>query len=175
MSPLKKALQVATMAHADQYRRNNMPYIVHPVAVAFGASYYGLPIEVQQAALLHDVLEDTGVSKEGLEQDFGPYVTNLVVELTNPSRSDEHAEKPRAERKRIDREHLAKVSAYAKMLKMLDRIDNLQDIASFRSKFQRMYIQESGELFKVLQNANWAIAKELMSEIINAENNLNAN
>jgi (p)ppGpp synthase/HD superfamily hydrolase len=173
MNPLKKALLFATNAHTDQYRKNNAPYIVHPVAVALAASQHGLPIEVQQAALLHDVLEDTGVSKEGLEQEFGPYVTGLVVELTNPSHSDEHAEKPRAERKRIDREHLAKVSTYAKMLKMLDRIDNLQDIGAFNSRFQRTYIHESQELFKVLQNANWAIANEFMSEIINAEKNLN--
>jgi guanosine-3',5'-bis(diphosphate) 3'-pyrophosphohydrolase len=180
MNSLKKALVFAAKAHEGQYRKNNggdiepVPYILHPVAVAFAAAQHGLPIEVQQAALLHDVLKDTEATVEELQAEFGSYVAGLVVELTNPSHSEEHQNKMRAERKRIDREHLAKVSRYAKMLKILERTDNLQDINGYTPKLLRLYLDESKELFKVLEEAHWRIANDLMEAIIEVEGKLSA-
>jgi (p)ppGpp synthase/HD superfamily hydrolase len=109
-----------------------------------------------------------------LQAEFGSYVAGLVVELTNPSHSEEHQNKMRAERKRIDREHLAKVSRYAKMLKILERTDNLQDINGYTPKLLRLYLDESKELFKVLEEAHWRIANDLMEAIIEVEGKLSA-
>lgn len=151
-------MSIAAQAHNGQVRKhsNNIAYIVHPANVALAAAQYGLPIEVQAAALLHDVLEDTSVNEEQLRKIFPAYVIDLVVEL------------------RIDQEHLSKVSVYAKILKMLDRIDNLRDMQGegHSEKFKRIYIQESVELYKVICKAHMHVAVELMAEILALESSL---
>jgi guanosine-3',5'-bis(diphosphate) 3'-pyrophosphohydrolase len=176
MDLLKKAMSIAAQAHNGQVRKhsNNIAYIVHPANVALAAAQYGLPIEVQAAALLHDVLEDTSVTEERLRQIFPACVIDLVVELTNPSHLPENKPKPREERKRIDREHLSKASVYAKILKMLDRIDNLRDMQGegHSKKFKRIYIQESVELYKVICTAHMYVSVELMAEILALESSL---
>jgi (p)ppGpp synthase/HD superfamily hydrolase len=179
MSQLKKALLFATRAHAGQLRKygNNIPYIMHPISVALRASEYGLPLETQQAAILHDVLEDTPTTVEDLSREgFSPYVIALVVQLTNPSHNEVNKNKLRAERKAIDRAHLADVSKYAKALKMIDRMDNLEDLAETDQathKFKKLYLDESKLLFPLICDANQDIAMDLSCVICKMENELN--
>lgn len=169
-------MAVAAKAHVGQFRKDGLtPYIVHPANVALAAARYGLPLEAQAAALLHDVLEDTYVLEEDLRKDFPDIVVDFVLWLSNASNREEHKGKPRAERKRIDCERLALAPPYAKMLKMLDRIDNLQTLRNdYSEKFCRLYLTESVELFKVLASAHPPIADELMAEIVKLEAELKA-
>jgi (p)ppGpp synthase/HD superfamily hydrolase len=156
MSLLKKALYFAAKAHEGQTRKygwlnlDPIPYILHPVSVAARAAEYGLPLEVQAAAYLHDVIEDTVYGEDELRKEFPAYVVDLVVELTNSSHSEAHKTKSRSERKRIDREHLAKASVYGKLLKMIDRMDNLEDMGEATPSFKKLYLEESKALAQAL-------------------------
>ena len=79
VSVLVRAYQFADYLHRDQHRRSGEPYITHPLAVAEICASWRLDAASIMAALLHDVLEDTGSSKEELIEVFGSKVAELVV------------------------------------------------------------------------------------------------
>ena len=82
-----KATTFAASAHKTQVRKNaaRTPYINHPVQVAFllASSLPNAPIEVLQAALLHDTVEDTLVTLDNIEREFGPRVRRIVDEVSD--------------------------------------------------------------------------------------------
>ena len=75
---IHRAYLVATDAHKNQTRRSGEPYITHPVAVAGILADQKMDAETIMAALLHDVIEDTPVTKKELASDFGMQVADLV-------------------------------------------------------------------------------------------------
>ncbi|WP_215882851.1 RelA/SpoT family protein [Acidithiobacillus sulfurivorans] len=75
---VREAYELALAAHGEQTRRSGEPYIHHPVAVACILAELQLDIFSVQAALLHDVIEDCGISKESLAERFGPEVAEMV-------------------------------------------------------------------------------------------------
>lgn len=82
---VKKALYFAAQKHDGQYRKGDghVPYIVHPVQVAFNASTYTDDEKIIAAALLHDVLEDCKeVSFDLLQKEFGIRTAELVDEVS---------------------------------------------------------------------------------------------
>jgi GTP pyrophosphokinase len=83
---IRHAYAVAAEAHAGQTRRTGDPYIAHPIAVAQILATYGLDTATIAAALLHDVVEDTDISLEDLERDFGEEVALLVDGVTKLDR-----------------------------------------------------------------------------------------
>jgi (p)ppGpp synthase/HD superfamily hydrolase len=101
-SPLpetKKALQLALEAHKGQARKSGEPYIVHPILVAAITAEISNDEMMVQAALLHDVVEDTHYTIDDLVETFGDDVSHMVEGLTKiveirdeelvPSGSDE--------------------------------------------------------------------------------------
>lgn len=80
---LQKAYALASKHHSGQFRKGGLPYLTHPVAVAKMLSRAGLPERVLAAALLHDVLEDSGCDLEEMQKAVGPDVTRLVTEVTD--------------------------------------------------------------------------------------------
>ena len=82
ISQIKKAFQFADAAHLGQYRHSGEPYITHPVAVAELCATWRLDAPSIMAALLHDVIEDTGSTKADLVEKFGNKVAELVEGLT---------------------------------------------------------------------------------------------
>lgn len=69
--------------HDGQYRKGTkVPYVVHPVLVAFTVSSYTLDDDIVAAALLHDLLEDCAVTVEDLEKKFGKKIAHLVEEVS---------------------------------------------------------------------------------------------
>lgn len=124
---LFKALAFAAARHKDQ-RRGDVdasPYINHPIALADILCNEGqvTDIRVICAALLHDTLEDTDTSAQELEALFGRDICDIVVEVTDDKSL------PKAERKRLQVEHAAGISAAAKLVKLGDKISNLRDVA----------------------------------------------
>ncbi|MDD5406776.1 MAG: RelA/SpoT family protein [Sulfurovaceae bacterium] len=77
-----KALDVAMEAHKYQLRKSGEPYIVHPILVAAITAFVSNDEIMIQAALLHDVVEDTSLSIENITKDFGEDVAHLVEGLT---------------------------------------------------------------------------------------------
>jgi len=81
-----RAAETATVAHAGQMRRSGEPYVTHPIAVAGIVADLGLDAQTVAAALLHDAVEDTGVTTEVIDRDFGPAVALIVEGVTKLDR-----------------------------------------------------------------------------------------
>ncbi|MBI5091343.1 MAG: bifunctional (p)ppGpp synthetase/guanosine-3',5'-bis(diphosphate) 3'-pyrophosphohydrolase [Candidatus Hydrogenedentes bacterium] len=79
---VRKAYRVANAAHQGQVRLSGEPYIGHSMSVAKIVATLGLDLTTTAAALLHDVLEDTHVTREELQHDFGEEITSLVDGVT---------------------------------------------------------------------------------------------
>lgn len=152
-----RALLFAVTAHRGQLRTGSgLPYIVHPIRVAhtlwlipdvFADKKFLVP-----AALLHDVVEDTGTTEEELREEFPDEVVDLVMMVTAPTTAADGG--TRAERRAKDREHLAKACDSAKLLKLADMLDNLDHWENLKPDFAKVYIPEKWEALKVLKPAN---------------------
>jgi guanosine-3',5'-bis(diphosphate) 3'-pyrophosphohydrolase len=126
LSLILRAAHFAAQKHSDQRRKDAKasPYINHPLSLANVLSSVGGirdPL-VLAAALLHDTIEDTQTTQKELTTHFGAAVAGIVAEVTD----DKSLEK--AERKRLQIEHAATISRRAKLVKLADKICNLQDI-----------------------------------------------
>jgi GTP pyrophosphokinase len=92
------AYQLAEEAHRGQTRSSGEPYISHPLAVAYILVGYNMDTDTVVAALLHDVVEDTGAKLEDLKKKFGTDVANLVDGVTKiglvplNTKEEQHAE-----------------------------------------------------------------------------------
>jgi guanosine-3',5'-bis(diphosphate) 3'-pyrophosphohydrolase len=83
---IDKAFNFANEAHRDMYRNSGEPYIIHPINVARIVNQeMGLGAKSVAAALLHDVVEDTGVPLEEISKEFGPKIASLIDGLTKIS------------------------------------------------------------------------------------------
>lgn len=83
---IRRAFDVAFKAHAEQSRDNGDPYITHPLAVAMILARFRLDAQSICTALLHDTIEDTGVSHDDLKRQFGATVADLVDGVTKLTR-----------------------------------------------------------------------------------------
>jgi len=169
-SRLKAAYQFASEAHEGQKRKDTGDdYFTHPIRVSAAVcAYAGSTVDMAVAAMLHDVLEDTKVTLEQLEERFGTEVANLCVQLTNPSVNLSPHDGTRAKRKEMDREYLATVSREAKIIKLFDRIDNVIDIRKVdpkRMDWALMYLEESWLLAEVLKDADEKLYRTLLETI----------
>lgn len=147
-SMIIEAAEFAMLAHAGQKRKwCDEPYIWHPMRVAGRVTMLAVCDEQIAAAWLHDVVEDCGKTHNEIRERFGLKVEYLVLSLTNPSRQHPHL--PRAERKAMDRDHIAGQSAQAKEIKLIDRIDNLRSLSGAPADSVKLYVEES----RLLANA----------------------
>ena len=79
---VRASYQVADAAHTGQFRKSGEPYITHPIAVTAQCAEWKLDTPALMAALLHDTMEDCGISKSDLTEQFGAQVAELVDGLT---------------------------------------------------------------------------------------------
>ena len=150
MTVTERARIFATAAHAavGQRRKYTMePYIVHPAEVVSIVETVPHTAEMLAAAWLHDVVEDTDVTLETIQKEFGDEVANMVEWLTDVSRP-EHGN--RAVRKAIDRAHIAAAPADAQTIKLADLISNTKTIVDHDPKFAAIYLDEKSLLLEVL-------------------------
>lgn len=128
-NPIADARTFALHAHQEQ-RYGEFPFIVHLEDVAARAFTHGLDVTVLTAAYLHDVLEDTTVTREELAQQFGEEVTALVEAVTN-SPGKNRAERHAATYPRVR----ARPNAVA--LKLCDRLANTQTSLELAARSDR--------------------------------------
>ena len=131
MNDLSKLLEAASFAakrHTGQKRKGSdgEPYINHPLEVANLLANVGnvSDFDILIAAVLHDTVEDTGVTKEELEARFGQKVADYVSEVTDDKSL------PNDERKRLQIEHAPHLSHGAKLIKLADKISNIADVTN---------------------------------------------
>ena len=123
-----KAYQIADNMHQGQLRKSGEPYMIHPAAVAIILAELGMDDETIVAGLLHDAVEDTDYTKEQLEKDFGPEITNLVDGVTKlGSIVFESKEERQAENLRKMFLAMSK-DIRVLIIKLADRLHNLRTI-----------------------------------------------
>ena len=169
-----KAARYAAKSHEGQTRKDGVtPYIVHPGRVAAAATLHplGTP-EMVAAAWLHDTLEDTPATYSELLDLFGSRVADLVRELTNQFDKHQHPDKNRRERKALEIARLAGVGPEAKLLKLLDRLDNINDAPGPDAGFLRLFAGETRDLMAAVGDADLALRAEVLVAVAKLEDGL---
>jgi GTP diphosphokinase / guanosine-3',5'-bis(diphosphate) 3'-diphosphatase len=147
---LVRAFRYAETAHAKQQRRSGEEFILHPYAVARICAEFHLDDETIAAALLHDVVEDTGVTLEELAGEFGDGVAQLVDGVTKLTRVHFQS------REQAEAENYRKmILAMAQdpgviLIKLADRLHNLRTIEYLGKQKQVQKAREALEVYAPL-------------------------
>ncbi|HET8886600.1 MAG TPA: HD domain-containing protein [Salinimicrobium sp.] len=167
------ALEFARKAHGNQQRKYTQEiYIEHPKRVAETVRKVSHTSEMICAAYLHDVVEDTPVSIEEIEEKFGKNVALLVHELTDEYTKEKYPQLNRKQRKEKEVERQAKISPQAKTIKLADVIDNTPDIVRNDKGFALKYVREMDNLVQVLKEGNRNLLQEARNEILKGKKTL---
>ncbi len=144
---LEKAYNFARLAHHGQKRISGEPYIQHPLAVALILTELELDVPTLCAALLHDVVEDTSVSQETLEAEFGEEIGLLVDGVTKLSRIDFQS-KEDAQVENLRKMFLAMAKDIRVIIiKLADRLHNMRTLQFQNENKQKEIAQETMEIF----------------------------
>ncbi len=145
-----RAAETATVAHAGQLRRSGEAYVTHPLAVAGIVADLGLDELTIAAALLHDAVEDTGVTTEVIERDFGPSVALIVDGVTKLDRlqfDSKEAQQAATVRKML----VAMANDWRVLIiKLADRLHNMRTLAVMPEWKQRRTAQETLDIYAPL-------------------------
>ncbi|HEV3353026.1 MAG TPA: bifunctional (p)ppGpp synthetase/guanosine-3',5'-bis(diphosphate) 3'-pyrophosphohydrolase [Acidimicrobiales bacterium] len=147
---ITRAYHVARAAHEGQVRRSGDPYIQHPLAVAKILAELGLDDITLSAALLHDSVEDTGVTLEEVATEFGDDVAAIVDGVTKLDRvSFDSKEAQQAATMRKMLVAMAK-DIRVLLIKLADRLHNMRTIAALRADKQQRIAQETLDVYAPL-------------------------
>src|SRR6476660_7441586 len=147
---IEHAYAVAREAHADQIRRSGEPYIAHPLGVAMVLARLGLDDVTIAGALLHDAVEDTELTLADLVDEFGDDVGAIVDGVTKLDRLEFDSRE--AQQAATMRKMLVAMAKDIRVLliKLADRLHNMQTIASLPEAKQRRIAQESLDVYAPL-------------------------
>ncbi len=136
---VRQAYKLADEAHLGQLRKNGDPYITHPIAVAAQCAVWRLDAQAIMAALMHDVIEDCGITKHELIERFGAQVADLVDGLTKLEKLEfDSREQNQAESFRKMLLAMAK-DVRVTLIKLADRTHNMRTMGDMpRSKWERI-------------------------------------
>jgi guanosine-3',5'-bis(diphosphate) 3'-pyrophosphohydrolase len=150
MDLVSRAYHLAALAHAEQTRRSGEPYMTHPLAVARIVAGLGLDEVTIAAALLHDAVEDTGVTLDDLEALFGPDVAAIVDGVTKLDRL--HFDSKEAQQAATFRKMLVAMSKDLRVLiiKLCDRLHNMRTIGSMPAWKQERTARETLDVYAPL-------------------------
>ena len=170
---ISTAWKVALLLHQGQKRKyTEEPFVNHPIRVTMRVMMRQHATDIMAAtAMLHDTIEDCGATPEELQirlNSFGRSsytVAKQVLALTNPSKA--HPDLKRAERTAMDRKHMSEQSSEVKILRMYDRIDNLNDMKGAPADFAALYGEESLKLAEVIGDADEKLKLELCTAVAN--------
>jgi (p)ppGpp synthase/HD superfamily hydrolase len=155
---LEKVKEFADKAHGEQMRKYTPDrYIIHPIRVMEICREYDSRLPVLSAALLHDVLEDTDVTEQGMSEflqsimGYGAAAETLklVKNLTDVYVKSAYPHLNRDQRKTKERDRIAKTNAASQTIKYADIIDNSNDILANDRQFARKFLKECRDLLQV--------------------------
>ncbi|MBN7137150.1 (p)ppGpp synthetase [Lysobacter enzymogenes] len=159
---LRRAWAVGAAAHAGQTRKSGEPYITHPVAVAKVLAEQGLDIETLIAAILHDTIEDTPVTRECLATEFGPTVAELVDGVTKLDKL-QFRDRQEAAAESFRKMLLAMARDLRVILiKLADRLHNMRTLGAQSAEARQRIALETLEIYA-------PIAQRLGMNLIKAE------
>ncbi|QBF83438.1 bifunctional GTP diphosphokinase/guanosine-3',5'-bis pyrophosphate 3'-pyrophosphohydrolase [Shewanella maritima] len=149
---LKQAYKVARDAHEGQMRTSGEPYITHPVAVARILADMRLDYETLMAALLHDTIEDTPVTKEELAELFGMTVAELVEGVSKLDKL-KFRDKKEAQAENFRKMMMAMTQDIRVILiKLADRTHNMRTLGALRPDKRRRIARETLEIYAPIAN-----------------------
>lgn len=145
-----RAFSVAQKAHEGQLRQSGEPYFIHPCHVANILIDLGMDAESVAAGFLHDVLEDTPVTREELLEQFGPGVTSLVEGVTKLTKL-QFKSKEQAEAENLRKMLLAMAKDLRVIIiKFADRLHNMRSLSYKSEESQLAKAKETMEIYAPL-------------------------
>lgn len=147
---VEKAYHFAKNAHAGQLRKDGTPYINHPLEAATILTQWQLDSETIMAAILHDALEDTAVTKADLSRHFGTNVADLVdgvsklENLPFQSKTDRQADSFRKMLLAMSRD------VRVILIKLADRLHNMRTLETFEDRKKQRIARETLEIYAPL-------------------------
>ena len=144
---IKEAYRYADDAHLGQFRKSGEPYITHPIAVASILAEWHLDCAAIQAGLMHDVLEDTGNSKNEMAKKFGTVTAEIVDGVS------------KLDKLKFSSNEIAQAESFKKMLlamskdvrvilvKLADRLHNLRTLGVMRPEKRRRIAKETLDIY----------------------------
>ena len=147
MARIRTAFELAVTAHAGQVRKDGSPYVTHTVAAAEIIAEMGLDEDSIVAALLHDTIEDTSITHDDIQKQFGPSVADIVEGVTKltrvnfTSREDEQMENTR--------KMLLAMSKDIRviLIKLADRLHNMRTMDYQSPEKQRLKSLETMQIY----------------------------
>ncbi|MDF1762463.1 MAG: bifunctional GTP diphosphokinase/guanosine-3',5'-bis pyrophosphate 3'-pyrophosphohydrolase [Oleibacter sp.] len=147
-----RAYFYAEQAHEGQRRRSGEPYIIHPLAVANILTDMHLDHQSLMAAMLHDVIEDTGIPKSALTLQFGEVVTELVDGVSKLTHID-FASKEEQQAENFQKMAMAMAKDIRVILvKLADRLHNLRTLGSLKPEKRRRIARETLDIYAPIAN-----------------------
>jgi GTP pyrophosphokinase len=144
---VKAAFHFSDEAHLGQYRQSGEPYITHPVAVAEICAGWKLDAQSIMAALLHDVMEDQGVTKAELAERFGAKVAELVDGLSKLDKMEfRNREEAQAENFRKMLLAMAR-DVRVILVKLADRLHNMRTLGAVPPEKRRRVARETIDIY----------------------------
>ena len=147
---LKQAHDVAEKAHRGQFRKTGDPYITHPTMVAYMLAVYGLDTATVAAAFLHDTVEDTSLTLDEIDRQFGSEIAQLIDGVT------------KLDRVRFSNREQAQAATIRKMvvamaqdvrvliIKLFDRLHNIRTVHALRDEKQMRVARETLDVYAPL-------------------------
>jgi GTP pyrophosphokinase len=152
ISQLQSAYHFSEAAHEGQFRKSGEPYISHPLAVANILAQWHLDPQALTAALLHDVMEDTAVTKNEITRNFGKPVAELVDGVSKLDKIEfETHEEAQAENFRKMLLAMAR-DVRVILIKLADRLHNMRTLQAVGPEQRRRVARETLEIYAPIAN-----------------------
>jgi GTP diphosphokinase / guanosine-3',5'-bis(diphosphate) 3'-diphosphatase len=149
---IRQALEFSREAHEGQYRKSGEPYVIHPISVARILTPLHMDAQALMAALLHDVLEDTGTSKEMVEEKFSKPVADLVDGLSKLNKI-EFETKEDAQAENFRKMLLAMTrDVRVILIKLADRLHNMRTLNVMTRGKSKRIARETMEIYAPIAN-----------------------
>lgn len=152
LQQLEKACAYAFFAHDGQTRKSGEPYITHPIAVTIELARWRMDIQTLSAGLMHDVLEDTHITKAEMAQEFGDTITEMVDGLSKLEnlKYDSKAEQQAESFRKL-------ILAMTKdiriiIVKLSDRLHNMRTLGAKSPDSRRRIATETLEVYAPIAN-----------------------
>ncbi|WP_417228421.1 RelA/SpoT family protein [Amphritea sp.] len=144
---VRRAYYYAEQAHDGQRRKSGEPYVTHPLAVASILAGMHMDHQSLMAAMLHDVIEDTAVSRDGLEGQFGQVVTDIVDGVSKLTHL-EFETRAEAQAENFQKMVLAMaVDIRVILVKLADRLHNMRTLGAMPPEKQRRIAKETLDIY----------------------------
>ena len=148
ISMIEKAYKVASETHEGQKRKSGEPYIIHPLCVAIILADLELDKETIVAGLLHDAVEDTWMTYEEVEKEFGSEVALLVDGVTKLGQLSYSADKVEVQAENLRKMFLAMAKDIRVILiKLADRLHNMRTLQYMRPEKQQEKARETMDIY----------------------------